>query len=67
MYSLSSKSGSELFNFVLFLGDLRWNDISVKIQGQSKDSKVKPINNALISNLMTDLESLYNFLSEYMF
>ena len=38
-----------------------------KIQGQSKGSKVIPINNAPISNLMTDLESLYNFLSEYMF
>ena len=29
--------------------------------------KVNPINNAPISNLMTDLESLYTFLSEYMF
>ena len=35
-----------------------------EIQGQSKGSKVNPINNAPISNLMTDLESLYNFLSE---
>ena len=35
-----------------------------KIQGQSKGSKVNPINNAPISNLMTNLESLYNFLSE---
>ena len=38
-----------------------------EIQGQSKDQKVNPINNAPISNLMTDLESLNNFLSEYMF
>ena len=37
-----------------------------EIQGQSKGQKVNPINNAPISNLMTDLESLYNFLSEYM-
>ena len=35
-----------------------------KIQGQSKGSEVNSINNAPISNLMTDLESLYNFLSE---
>ena len=35
-----------------------------KIQGQSKGSKVNHINNASISNLMTDLESLNNFLSE---
>ena len=34
-----------------------------EVQGQ----KVNPINNAPISNLMTDLESLYNSLSEYMF
>ena len=26
MYALSSKSGSELFRFALFWGDLRWND-----------------------------------------
>ena len=26
MYALSSKSGSESFNFARFLGDLRWND-----------------------------------------
>ena len=34
-----------------------------EIQGQ----KVNPINNAPISHLMTDLESMYNFLSENMF
>ena len=37
-----------------------------EIQGESKGQKVNPINNTPISNLMTDLESLYNFLSEYM-
>ena len=37
-----------------------------EIQGQSKGQKVNPINNVPISNLMTDVESLYNFLSEYM-
>ena len=42
-------------------------DANFKRSSQSKGSKVNPINNALISNLMTDLESLYNFLSEYMF
>ena len=42
-------------------------EIYKKIQGQSKGQKVNLINNASISNLMTDLESLYNFLSEYMF
>ena len=26
MYVLSSKSGSEPFNFALFLGDFKWND-----------------------------------------
>ena len=35
-----------------------------EIQGQITGYKVNPINNAPISNLMTDLESLYNFLSE---
>ena len=30
MYALSSKSGSEPFSFALFLGDLRWNDPSMK-------------------------------------
>ena len=43
------------------------NHITVEIHGQSKGQKVNPINIAPISNLMTDLESLYNFLSEYMF
>ena len=33
----------------------------------SKGSMVNPIYNAPISNLVTGLESLYNFLSEYIF
>ena len=38
------------------------NYVTVEIQGQSKGQKGNPINNVLISNLMKDLESLYNFL-----
>ena len=43
------------------------NHVTVETQGQSKGQRGKPINNALISNLMTVLESLYNFTSENMF
>ena len=40
--------------------------ISDEIQCQSKGQKVNPISNAPILNLITDLECLYNFLSECM-
>ena len=39
----------------------------IEIHGQSKGQKGNPINNALILNLITALESVYNFFSEYMF
>ena len=41
--------------------------LRTKFKVKVKVPVVNPINNAPISNSMADLESLYNFLSEYMF
>ena len=69
-----TRNNTLLFFFVCFSKPL---DLSLtKFKKKSKytlwtkfkvKAKVNPINNAPVSNLMTDLESLYNFLSEYMF
>ena len=63
-----------MFVYVLVnLSNFHWQFLKVKsytpdqIQGQSKGQKVNRINNTPISNMMPVLESLYNFLSEYMF